>query len=65
MKQKIAAMLKKLGFQHVDTYSYANEMCNVVFDSDEVAIADNRGVETYLSLSTYEVFGFLNLQKLI
>ena len=43
MDKKIIAFLKLNGFEKMETNSYANDLCNVVFEDSFLTVADNHG----------------------
>jgi hypothetical protein len=45
--------------------SYANDICNVVIDQEQITISDNTGNQTFLPLDFYAIFGYLTYHQLI
>ncbi|CAL67419.1 hypothetical protein [Christiangramia forsetii] len=43
----VIKFLKKNGFKNMELGSYANDLCNVVINSNEYEVADNEGNTMY------------------
>ena len=65
IKNKISSMLLKRGFVKIEPSSYANEVCNVVYDGNEAIVANNAGVQNFLPLDYQAVFDYLESNELI
>jgi hypothetical protein len=47
MIQSTISFLKRNGFKKMETNSYANDECNVVFEDGKFAVANNEGRAIY------------------
>jgi hypothetical protein len=65
IKNKITSMLLKRGFIKIEPSSYANEVCNVVYDENEVIVANNEGIQKFLTLDFQTVFDYLRINDLM
>jgi len=59
MKDEIIRFLLANGFTEMETDSYANDFCNVVFEGEGITIADNSGFQRFVDESLYSVIGLL------
>jgi hypothetical protein len=60
MNNKVIAFLKLNGFDRMETNSYANDRCNVVYEDGYFAVADRDGNTTYSKdQNIYWLIGFL------
>jgi hypothetical protein len=58
--------LKKNGFKRIESNSYANECCNVVFEDKYTAVADFEGVvEYWKGYSIFWLIGALTYHEFI
>ena len=56
----IIAFLKRNGFKRMEKNSYANELCNVVFQEDGYEVSDNEGNSMYSGdVNIYWLIGVL------
>lgn len=54
----IISLLRKNGFKCMERFSYANDMCGVVFNEDGICIATNEGDE-FVCDDMFQMIGFL------
>jgi len=60
MNNSVASFLKKNGFTRMEKNSYANDLCNVVYEDGHYIVADNEGGVTYSKdENIYWLAGFL------
>jgi len=65
-KAKAIAWLKKHGFQKMEENNYANHEWNVVFEEDEITIANSYGDTDYLpGCSLYALVGYFTYHELL
>mgnify|MGYP003405904345 CR=1 len=66
MSKKIIAFLKLNGFKKMESNSYANSNCNVVFENSWITVADNYGQQiANASESLFWLIGVLTYEGLI
>ena len=63
----IIDFLKANGFEKMEKNSYANDLCNVLFEDDYTAIANqrgdavyNKGFDIYWIIGILTYFGYMN-----
>lgn len=58
--------LKRNGFENIESNSYANDCCNIVFEGDTMIFADNQGNETFFDATNiYTLIGWLTYYSYI